>query len=71
MSTVPDPTSVHWPEMIDNQGKTTVFLKPLVTSPRRIRRGRCHACKRVSGGLESSHPASRRWSGWWESRRRR
>jgi virginiamycin A acetyltransferase len=32
--TVPDPTSVHWPEMIDNQEKNTVFLKPLVTSPK-------------------------------------
>jgi hypothetical protein len=26
--------SVHWPEMIDNQEKNTVFLKPLVTSPK-------------------------------------
>jgi virginiamycin A acetyltransferase len=34
MSTVPDPMSVHWPEMIDNQEKNTVFLKPLVTSPK-------------------------------------
>ena len=25
--------SVHWPEMIDNQ-ENTVFLKPLVTSPK-------------------------------------
>jgi virginiamycin A acetyltransferase len=25
---------VHWPEMIDNQEKNTVFLKPLVTSPK-------------------------------------
>jgi hypothetical protein len=31
MSTVPDPTGIHWPEMIDNQEKHTVFLKPLVT----------------------------------------
>jgi hypothetical protein len=34
MSTVPDPTSIHWPEMIDNQERNTVFLKPLVTSPK-------------------------------------
>jgi virginiamycin A acetyltransferase len=34
MSTVPDPMSVHWPEMIDDQEKNTVFLKPLVTSPK-------------------------------------
>ena len=34
MSTIPDPMSVHWPEMIDNQEKNTVFLKPLVTSPK-------------------------------------
>src|SRR5712672_1313986 len=34
MSMVPDPMSVHWPEMIDNQEKNTVFLKPLVTSPK-------------------------------------
>jgi hypothetical protein len=34
MSTVPDPMSVRWPEMIDNQEKNTVFLKPLVTSPK-------------------------------------
>jgi virginiamycin A acetyltransferase len=34
MSTVPDPMRVHWPEMIDNQEKNTVFLKPLVTSPK-------------------------------------
>ena len=34
MSTVPDPTSVRWPEMIDGQEKNTVFLKPLVTSPK-------------------------------------
>ena len=34
MSTVPDHTSIHWPEMIDNQEKSTVFLKPLVTSPK-------------------------------------
>src|SRR5258705_12747123 len=34
MSTVPDPMSVHWPEMIDNQEKSTVFLKPLITSPK-------------------------------------
>jgi acetyltransferase-like isoleucine patch superfamily enzyme len=26
--------SVRWPEMIDNQEKSTVFLKPLVTSPK-------------------------------------
>jgi hypothetical protein len=26
--------SVHWPEMIDGQEKNTVFLKPLVTSPK-------------------------------------
>ena len=30
MSTVPDPTRVHWPEKIDNMA----FLKPLVTSPK-------------------------------------
>ena len=34
MSTVPDPTSIRWPEMLDNQEKNTVFLKPLVTSPK-------------------------------------
>jgi len=34
MGIVPDPTSVRWPEMIDNQEKNTVFLKPLVTSPK-------------------------------------
>jgi hypothetical protein len=34
MSTVPDPMSIHWPEMIDNQEKNTAFLKPLVTSPK-------------------------------------
>ena len=34
MSTVPDPTSIHWPEMIDNQERNTVFLKPLVTYPK-------------------------------------
>jgi virginiamycin A acetyltransferase len=34
MSTIPDPTSAHWPEMIDNQENNTVFLKPLVTSPK-------------------------------------
>jgi hypothetical protein len=28
MSRVPDPMSVHWPEMIDNQEQNTVFLKP-------------------------------------------
>jgi virginiamycin A acetyltransferase len=27
MSTVPDPTKVHWPEMIDNQERNTAFLK--------------------------------------------
>jgi virginiamycin A acetyltransferase len=32
MSTVPDPTGIRWPEMIDDQEKSTVFLKPLVTS---------------------------------------
>ena len=31
---VPYPMSVHWPEMIDDQEKNTVFLKPLVTSPK-------------------------------------
>ena len=31
---VRDPTSIHWPEMIDNQEKNTIFLKPLVTSPK-------------------------------------
>jgi hypothetical protein len=34
MNMVPDPMSVRWPEMIDNQEKNTVFLKPLVTSPK-------------------------------------
>src|ERR1700747_870817 len=34
MSTVPDPMSVRCPEMIDDQEKNTVFLKPLVTSPK-------------------------------------
>ena len=34
MITVPDPMSVHWPEMIDGQEKNTVFLKPLVASPK-------------------------------------
>jgi virginiamycin A acetyltransferase len=34
MRTIPDPTKVHWPEMIDNQEDRTVFLKPLVTSPK-------------------------------------
>lgn len=34
MSTVPDPMSVRWPEMIDNQEKNTAFLKPLITSPK-------------------------------------
>ena len=34
MNRVPDPMSVHWPEMIDDQEKNTVFLKPLVTSPK-------------------------------------
>jgi virginiamycin A acetyltransferase len=34
MEIVPDPTSVRWPEMIDDQEKNTVFLKPLVTSPK-------------------------------------
>ena len=34
MSKVPDPTRVHWPEMIDGQEKNTVFLKPLVTPPK-------------------------------------
>jgi virginiamycin A acetyltransferase len=34
MSTIPDPTSAYWPEMIDNQENNTVFLKPLVTSPK-------------------------------------
>ena len=34
MNRVPDPMSVRWPEMIDGQEKNTVFLKPLVTSPK-------------------------------------
>jgi virginiamycin A acetyltransferase len=34
VSVVPDPMSVRWPEMIDGQEKNTVFLKPLVTSPK-------------------------------------
>jgi hypothetical protein len=29
------------------------------------------ACKYVSDVKESSHPVSRRWFGWWDSRRRR
>ena len=33
MSGVPT-MSVHWAEMIDHQEKNTVFLKPLVTSPK-------------------------------------
>jgi virginiamycin A acetyltransferase len=32
VSTVPDPTSVRRPGMIDDQEKNTVFLKPLITS---------------------------------------
>lgn len=34
MATVPDPGRVRRPEMIDDQEKNTVFLKPLVTSPK-------------------------------------
>jgi virginiamycin A acetyltransferase len=34
MSTIPDPARVHWPAMIDNQEKSTVFLKSLVASPK-------------------------------------
>lgn len=34
MSTVPDPTKVRRPEMIDNQEPNTVFLKPLIKSPK-------------------------------------
>ncbi|TCC49567.1 CatB-related O-acetyltransferase [Kribbella pittospori] len=34
MSTVPDPTAVRRPGMIDNQEMNTVFLKPLITSPK-------------------------------------
>ena len=34
MSTIPDPMTAHWPKMIDNQENNTVFLKPLVTSPK-------------------------------------
>lgn len=32
MSTVPDPTKIRRPEMIDGQEANTVFLKPLITS---------------------------------------
>jgi len=34
MSMVPDPTQIRWPAMIDNQEESTVFLKPLVASPK-------------------------------------
>lgn len=34
MFTSPDPMRVRCPEMIDNQEQSTVFLKPLVTSPK-------------------------------------
>jgi virginiamycin A acetyltransferase len=34
MDNVPDPTSIHWSQMIDGQEKNTVFLKALVTSPK-------------------------------------
>jgi virginiamycin A acetyltransferase len=34
MSTVPDPMSIRRPGMIDNQDKNTVFLKPMITSPK-------------------------------------
>ena len=34
MSSVPDPQSVRRPGMIDGQEENTVFLKPLVTSPK-------------------------------------
>ena len=34
MTTVPDPGHVRRPEMIDNQEKNTVFLKPLISSPK-------------------------------------
>jgi virginiamycin A acetyltransferase len=34
VSTVPDPMSVRRPGMIDDQTKNTVFLKPLITSPK-------------------------------------
>lgn len=34
MSSVPDPTRVRRPGMIDNQEACTVFLKPLITSPK-------------------------------------
>jgi virginiamycin A acetyltransferase len=34
MSTVPDPASVRRPEMIDGEEASTVFLKPLVKSPK-------------------------------------
>jgi hypothetical protein len=40
MRKVPDPMRAHWPEMIDDQEKNTVFLKPLVTSPCRRARWR-------------------------------
>jgi hypothetical protein len=35
MSTFHDPMNVHWPEMIDDQEQNTVFLKPLVASPKK------------------------------------
>src|SRR5216684_3767403 len=34
VSTVPNPTKVRRPEMIDNQEANTVFLKPLIKSPK-------------------------------------
>jgi len=34
VTTVPDPGHVRRPEMIDNQEKNTVFLKPLISSPK-------------------------------------
>ena len=34
MSNFPNPTRIHRSEMIDNQERNTVFLKPLVTSPK-------------------------------------
>jgi virginiamycin A acetyltransferase len=34
MTNVPDPTKVRWPGMLDGQEPNTVFLKPLITSPK-------------------------------------
>lgn len=34
MTIVPDPTKIRWSEMFDGQTPNTVFLKPLITSPK-------------------------------------